>query len=191
MKTARAMRGFLWSWPVVLLLVFTACGGSSGAGVRAIPSPTQTTSHYRATLRALNGSGVSGTIDVQLTGNVLAVTVDAHGLEPNQVHYEHLHGSHSTPSTCPTAADANASGIITLDRTLQIVGPVALGFRPYPPADKHGAVRWSHTFDLDSGVLWDITPLTQHVIVFHGMTYQGTYDTVLPVACGLIKAMPG
>ena len=80
--------------------------GSSGAGVRAIPSPTQTTSHYRATLRALNGSGVSGTIDVQLTGNVLAVTVDAHGLEPNQVHYEHLHGSHSTPSTCPTAADA-------------------------------------------------------------------------------------
>jgi hypothetical protein len=189
MKIAGAMRGFLLSWPVVLALVFTSCGGSSSTGVPATPSPTQSTSQYRVTLIALNGSRVSGTVDLQLTGNLLAVTVDARGLEANRIHFQHIHGNHDTASTCPTAADANTSGIITVDRTLQIVGPVALSFAPYSPADKQGGLRWSHTFTLDSGVLWAITPLTQHVVVFHGMTYQGVYDDVLPVACGHIEAI--
>src|SRR5712692_4031119 len=87
-----------------------------------------TTEYYIARLSSLNSSGVYGTIDLRLAGNRLVVIADASGLEPNQIHYQHIHGSHDTASTCPTAADANASGIITVDRTLQIVGPVALGF---------------------------------------------------------------
>jgi hypothetical protein len=183
------MKGFVFCSLVVLVLALSSCGRSSTAAVPPTPTPTQPTSHYTAKLRALNRSGVSGTVDLQLTGNMLAITVNVTGLEPNQIHLQHIHGSHDVVSTCPTAADANASSIITVDKALQKIGPVAFGFEPYAPADKFGAVRWSKTFVLDSSVLWAITPLVQHVVVFHGMTYRGIYDNVLPVACGSIQAI--
>ena len=184
------MKGFVFCSLVLLVLALSACGSSSTAAAppTPTPTPTQPTSHYTVKLSPLNGSGVSGTVDLQLTGSMLAVTVNVTGLTPNQIHFQHIHGSHDAVSTCPTRADANASGIITIDRTLQIVGPVAFGFSPYTPADRHGVVRWSNAFALDGGILWDISPLTQHVVVVHGMMYQGSYDNVLPVACGPIQA---
>src|SRR5438270_11978241 len=116
------MKGFVFCSVAVLVLAFSACGSSSTAVAPPTPTPTQPTSHYTAKLRALNGSGVSGTVDLRLTGNMLTVTVNVTGLAPNQVHFQHIHGSHDAVSTCPTVADTNASGIITLNRTLQIVG---------------------------------------------------------------------
>ena len=187
------MKGFVGSLLVLLVLVLSACGSSNAASVAPTPSPTRpiATEHYIARLSSLNSSGVSGTIDLRLTGNRLVVIADASGLEPNQIHYQHIHGSHDTASTCPTAADANASGVITIDQAMQKIGPVALGFQPYFPIDKHGTMHWSQTFNLESSELWAITPLVQHVIVFHGMTSQGVYDKVLPVACGPIEAVTG
>jgi hypothetical protein len=143
-----------------------------------------------ARLSALNRSGVSGVVDLQLTGNTLIVTVEGRGLEPNQIHFQHIHGDHYTVSTCPTAADADANGIITLDKALPKIGPVAFNFGPYSPRDQHGTIHWSQTFHLDSPELWAITPLVQHVVVIHGMTSQGTYNKVLPVACAPIVVDP-
>lgn len=183
------MKGFVCSLLAVLVLVLNACGNSNTASVPPTPSPTQTSGHYMAKLSALNGSGVSGAVDLQLTGNKLAVTVDARGLQPNQIHFQHIHGNHDTLSTCPTRADADASGIITIDQAMQKIGPVALGFGPYSPADRHGTIHWSRTFNLDSTTLWATTPLVQHVVVIHGMTYQGAYDKVLPAACGPITTV--
>ena len=182
------MKGFVSCLLVALVLTLSACGSSSTPAAPPTPTPTQTTHQYTVKLTALNRSGVSGTVDLQLTGNILAVTVNVTGLAPNQIHFQHIHGSHDAVSTCPTATDANASGIITVERALPKIGPVAFGFGPYAPADAHGAIRWSKTFVLDSGVLWAITPLAQHVVVFHGMLYRGAYDNVLPAACGPIQA---
>lgn len=184
------MKGFVFCSLVVLIMALSACGSSTTAAPpTSSPTPTLPTSHYSVKLSALNGSGVSGIVDLQLTGNMLTVTVNISGLTPSQIHFQHIHGSHDVMSTCPTKADANASGIITVDRTLQLAGPVAFSFSPYTPADGQGVVRWSNTFTLDSGVLWDISSLTQHVVVVHGMMYQGSYNNVLPVACGPILAM--
>jgi hypothetical protein len=184
------MKGFVCSLLALLVLMLCACGNSNTASAPPTPSPTQTTEHYMAKLMPLNHSGVSGTVDLQLTGSRLAVTVDARGLEPNQIHFQHIHGSHDSLSTCPIAADANASGIITVDQALRKIGPVAFGFGPYSPADQHGNIHWSQIFNLDSGEIWAITPLVQHVVVFHGMTYQGVYDNVMPVACAPIVVVP-
>src|SRR5436309_10907506 len=116
------MKGFVYSFLTLLVFLLSACGSSNIASVppapSSRPSPTQTTEHYMAKLSALNGSGVSGTVDLQLTGYTLVVILDGRGLEPNQIHFQHIHGDHYTISTCPTAADANASGIITLDKAL-------------------------------------------------------------------------
>jgi hypothetical protein len=184
------MKGFVCSFLTFLVLVLNACGSSNTVSALPTPSPTQTTKHYIATLSALNRSGVSGTVDLQLTGNTLIVTVNGRGLEPNQIHYQHIHGDHYSISACPTAADANVSGIITLGKALPKIGPVAFDFGPYSPTDKQGTIHWSQTFNLDSPELWAITPLVQHVVVIHGMTHQGAYDKVLPVACAPIMVVP-
>ena len=182
------MKRFVLCLLVLFVLALSACGSPGTTAAPPTPTPTQTTNHYTVKLSELNGSGVSGTVDLRLTGNMLAVTVNVTGLAPNQIHFQHIHGSHDAASICPTVADANASGIITVDRALPKIGPVAFSFAPYTPADLHGGVRWSKTFVLDSGALWAITPLVQHVVVFHGMTSRGVYDDLLPVACGPIQA---
>src|SRR5579863_6135108 len=162
------MKHFVFSLLMLLVLALSACGGSTTtATTPPTATPTPMTTQYTVKLSALNGSGVSGTVDLRLTGNLLSVTVNARGLEPNQIHYQHIHGSHDAVSNCPTKANANANGIITLDSAWPIIGPVAFSFAPYTPADAHGSIRWSKTFALSSSDMLAITPLVQHVVVFH------------------------
>ena len=102
-----------------------------------------------------------------------------------------LHG-HLTAQKCTRRRTSRRYSLADrVDRSLQKIGLVAFGLGPYAPADQHGTMHWSHTFNLDSGAMWAIIPLVQHVVVFHGMTLQGVYDKVLPVACGLIAPRSG
>jgi len=177
---------------VLLVLLVSACGSASPSAVpstpTSLPTPTQpTTSHYTAKLSALNATHVSGAADFKLTGNVLVITINATGLQPDKEHYLHIHGTADTSVTCPTLADADASGHITIEKALTIIGPIALDLQPYPQPDAHGAISWSRIFHLAPYQLSDITPLIHHVIVLHGMTYQGVYDRALTVACGPIQ----
>jgi hypothetical protein len=99
-----------------------------------------------------------------------------------------LHG-HLTAQKCTRRRTSRRYSLAgRVDRALQKIGLVAFGFGPYAPADQHGTMHWSHTFNLDIGALCAITPLVQHEVVFHGMIHHGVYDKVLPVACGLIAA---
>ena len=183
------MRRSFGPWLILLALICSACGSSSLA---ASPTPTPTPvppSHYTATLSALNATSVSGMADFQLKGNLLIVTITASGLEPGKEHYLHIHGAVGMAVTCPTPADADANGHITIDKALTIIGPIALDLQPYPEPDEQGNVSWSQAFHLEPDQLRDLLPLTQHVIVLHGMTYQGVYDRALTVACGPIQAM--
>ena len=172
---------------VVLSLAGSACGSAGAPATAPTPTPTVTqvlTSHYTASLSALNSSGVSGTVDFQVTGKVLVVKMKVTGLVPNQKHFQHIHGNGT--ATCPTATDAK--GGVTLSEALTNIGRLAFDLQPYPLTDAQGRLNLTQTFTLDPDELANITPLTGHVMVFHGAFNQGKYDRFLPAACGPIQA---
>src|ERR1700712_2526866 len=87
---------------------------------------------YTAVLSPLNGSNVNGIASLLLSGNFLTVQLDATGLEPNQVHLEHIHGlldQSSLPidSRIPTLAqDTDHDNFIELDEGATTYGPILL-----------------------------------------------------------------
>jgi hypothetical protein len=170
---------------VLALLAVLAQGCGAPAGPAA--TPTRTTERYVARIAPLNGSAVSGVVNLQVTGATLLVTIDVTGLEPGRRHFQHVHGEPGVPAACPTAADANAREVVTLTEAMTRIGPLAFDIQPYPLPDEHGALRWSRTFTLEAQELQATAPWSEHVVVFHGMTRNGTYDQLLPVACGLIQ----
>lgn len=170
---------------VLLSLAGSACGNAGAPGTAPTPTVTHAlTSHYTASLSALNSSGVSGTVDFQVTGNVLVVKMKVTGLAPNQKHFQHIHGNGT--ATCPTATDAK--GGVTLSEALTNIGPLAFDLQPYPLTDAQGRLNLTQTFTLDPDELASITPLTGHVMVLHGAFNHGQYDRFLPAACGPIQA---
>jgi hypothetical protein len=168
-------------------VMLDGCGASSAAGALP-PTHTPGPTHYTVTLRPLNGTSVTGTEQLVLTGNVLAISLHVTGLEPGREHYQHIHGYPGSTAICPTAANADASGLITVDTGLAVVGPVVLDLQPYPQVTGHGPLDWSQTYALTATQLADLLPLTAHVVVLHGMTHERTYDRALFVACGPIQA---
>ena len=172
---------------VVLSLAGSACGSAGAPGTAPTSTPTVAqvlTSHYTASLSALNSSGVSGTVDFQVTGNVLVVKMKVTGLVPNQKHFQHIHGNGT--ATCPTATDAR--GGVTLSEAQTNIGPLAFDLQPYPLTDAQGRLNLTQTFTLDPDELASITPLGGHVMVLHGAFNKGQYDRFLPAACGPIQA---
>src|SRR5579863_7844872 len=143
----RYMKRLLVVLLVLLPLAGSACGSVSVPGTAATPASAVTrvlTSHYTATINALNSSGVSGTVDFQVTGNVLVVKMNVTGLVPNQKHFQHIHGDGT--ATCPTATDAKGS--VTLSEAQTNIGPLAFDLQPYPLTDAHGRLNLTQTFTL-------------------------------------------
>lgn len=177
------MPRFIFALVLLPALVCSACG-SAGLD-RATPSQTRTvTRHYTARLSQLNHSGVSGTVDFQLTGNVLVVIMSVTGLVPNQEHFQHIHGDGT--SSCPSAAEAN--GDVTLSEALTNIGPLAFDLQPYPVTDGQGRLDGKQTYILEPEELAGITPMIGHVMVLHGaINSQRVYDRFLPAACGDIE----
>jgi len=148
-------------------------------------------------LHELNDSGVSGTVHLKLEDGVLRVKIRARGLEPYQVHMQHIHGmTNGSGAVCPPpAADLNGDGLISFTEGLPFFGPVLRGLTLqgltiYPTADSRGDVRYRATFsgaELAALQLGDF-PLENRVVVLHGMTINGAYSPSLPVACGEIMA---
>lgn len=165
------------------------------------------TKMYTVDFTALNGSGVSGTAELTLSGDQLTVKVNATGLEPNMVHPQHIHGfiGNKANSTCPTAAaDTNGDGLVDLVEGLPSYGPVLLELYvpidEFPVADANGVLNYERTFTLgeteftEEGELITesaLSPLQNRTIVLHGMTVDGDYIATLPVACGQIKVSQG
>jgi len=182
----KPLRAFLLA---LLCLAVSACGQSSTPGAQR-PSPAmEPTLRYAVTLSPLNASGVSGTVRLELTGDMLVVTTHAIGLAPNQTHYEHIHGTPGGAVSCPTAANADASGMVSVAEGLAVVGPIAFDLQPYPQVTGTTPVDWSQRYTLSPYYRSHLTPLTEHVVVLHGLAYQGVYDRALFVACGPILAV--
>ena len=104
------------SFSPALTVLAVVLGASAGCGSSADtttqrPTPTPTTARYVVALSPVNLSGVSGTVQLALSGDVLSVTIQSRGLEPNREHYQHIHGNPGSTVRCPSAADAGASGM--------------------------------------------------------------------------------
>src|SRR5215813_3156166 len=86
----------------LLASLYGGCGASH-TGRAHLPTRAPTI-RYMATLRPLNASGVSGSVQISMTGNALTVSIHASGLEANREHYQHIHGAAGGTVNCPTAA---------------------------------------------------------------------------------------
>ena len=172
-------------------------GDEPGPGPEPEPEPDFDGTYY-AQLAALNESGVSGTATLTLEGDQLTVHLEASGLEPNQLHLQHIHGfsdvdeteddahlHQAVTSVCPNPEmDTNGDGLIELEEGLPAYGPVLVSLDPAPTADDEGNVEYDATLTVDPSQLLDPT---KRVIVLHGMTVDEEYVATLPVACGPIE----
>ncbi|MBC5992490.1 hypothetical protein [Pontibacter cellulosilyticus] len=140
---------------------------------------------YTADIMALNGSGVMGTATLTLEGDMVTVHIMASGLEPNQLHPQHIHGfmdSNKNAVCPPPSADTDGDGLIELGEGAPFYGPILQPLTPFPTAP-NGTINYTRTFEVTA----DMLPLQNNVIVLHGMTVNGQYWATLPVACGEIK----
>lgn len=99
----------------LLVVPILAFGGVALTAVPAFAADSGATS-YQAELGALNGSGASGTVMVDMTGDQATVTMKVSGLAStfNDAPYPHVQHIHiGAQGTCPTmSADKNGDGIV-------------------------------------------------------------------------------
>jgi hypothetical protein len=157
---------------------FGKCVSARASG-KTPPTPADNgAQHLATTLSGLNGSGVSGSATLLVTGGEkLKVNLSLMGLEPGQAHEVAIRGLSSGNATCPTSsADANHDGVISLSEAQPSVGNVLVALSTRQQAGEQ--------LTLSSSWL----PLASRTIVVLGKTVNGSYDATLPVACGTITA---
>jgi len=158
-----------------------AFGKCVSAGRSAKPPSTPSgdgAQHFTTTLTGLNGSGVSGSGTLLVTGgNQLKINLSLTGLEPGQPHDVAISGLPSGNATCPTSsADANRDGAVSLSEAQPSVGDVLATLSTSQQAGEQLTMSSS----------W--LPLPSRTIIVLGATVNGIYDASLPVACGEISA---
>lgn len=152
---------------------------------------------YKSCLYPTNDSHAAGFAYFRLDGTELTAHVMAVGLEPGEVHPQHIHGfADDSESTCPPANVAGEDGLIDLDEGAPFYGPVILPLTlengEMPTAGPNGWVMYMRTFTLGTiGMpsVSDLGPLENRAVVLHGMTVGGEYLTTLPVSCGTVDEL--
>lgn len=174
------------------------------AALVALPGLAQAAhiSTYVSQITALNGSGVSGSAEMTLDTNemTLAFAMALTGLEPGQLHVQHIHGAFDdtgdpAQSLSPTLADdADGDGFIELFEGFPKYGPIVLELRDpdtdlnggFPVTRPDGTSVFTWVFDLmdervygsniltpdpdDRFTARDLMPLNFREIVIHGLT---------------------
>jgi hypothetical protein len=169
---------------------------------------------YVADLDELNNSDAEGAALLLRDGDILTVLTAATGVEPGQLHVQHIHGfEDGSEATIPTLAqDDDRDGFIELAEGLDTYGPILLnlsspdgsGTFPTPSGD---TFFFAEQYDLSDPANGDLAsllleaPLENREIVLHGMSVleghgagtegeiDGTagYKAVLPIAAGEIQ----
>ena len=191
------------------------------AALVAVPAAGQAaTSQFRAALDELNASGVSGTVDffVDDVAQTLRVEADIAGLEPGQLHVNHIHGrfeDDGSPrnSVTPTMADdTDGDGFVEVLEGLPGYGDILLSLEESPRpgegnnhlgpfAEADGSLRYELLYDLtDSAPFFstvtgtdfdaeDLFPLDLREYVIHGLTVPGGVSDDLPDG-GYLATLP-
>ena len=147
---------------------------------------------YVATIGSLNGSGVSGTVQLELLGEQLTVTINASGLEPGTTPHQSIRGLSTGGSAyCPDMRDdANGDGFIDMYEGNQTFGSQRVHLDPYPTVDANGVIFYKQIIRLGQNgnvSSSDLSPITKFNVVMCGMTRNGVYDQFAPMACGPIS----
>lgn len=170
---------------------------------RALPE-TETTGDvqvFATTFTALNNSGVAGRtlLALDIEQGTLTIDIRARGLEPGQVHIQHIHGfTDGTDAQSPTTLqDADHDGYVELGEGALQYGPILLNLSLdpadsahdhgtdghdhaanalFPTADAHGRVHYQEVFRFDptdanaQAVLDSLLPLGAKEVVLHGLS---------------------
>ena len=158
---------------------------------------------YATRFTALNNSGADGyaLLFADQKNQTLTVHIRAEGMEPNQVHAQHIHGfDDDRDAKTPTIAqDADLDGFVELAEGLVKYGPIQLNLTlnpedsqhdhgtpghdhtaaaVFPTADAQGKLNYTESFRFDrsdpnaQAIFDGITPLEAKEIVLHGLTLQ-------------------
>jgi hypothetical protein len=168
---------------------------------------------YVADLNELNNSDAEGSALLLRDGDILTVLTAATGVEPGQLHVQHIHGfEDGSEAKVPTLAqDDDRDGFIELAEGLDTYGPILLnlsspdggGTFPTPNGDAFFFAEQYDLTDPANGELASLlleAPLENREIVLHGASVldghgagtdgeiDGTagYKVVLPIAAGEI-----
>lgn len=177
---------------------------------------------FKADLMSLNNSGVSGTAFLELLNDdmgkpsSLKVRIEATGLEPGQLHPQHIHGRFSDSGAAinsvvpPASADDDGDGFVEVLEGAPFYGPVILPLSSPPaesaseqvfPTAPDGTISFVETYDLSNDSLFfnpltgtDFTsealfPLPFREIVLHGATVPGGVSENLPNG-GYLATLP-
>lgn len=169
---------------------------------------------YFADLQPLNDSGVSGRATFDFVDGLLRVIVEASGVEPGQVHPQHIHGFLDgtdgvvPPESARGDADSPQGTLLSVGEGAPFYGAILLPLEPFPePAGstvdfletytETEAVGLSEAFaaaapDLADAIssFEDLRPLEKRVYVLHGAFVDGEYVATLPIAAGEIRPIP-
>lgn len=171
---------------------------------------------YQAVLDPANGSGVTGTANFSLDGDILSFSLVANNVVAGQPHLLHVHGKDIAPGVpldtpappppVPPNGDADGNGVVTTPEAIAQVGPVILSLAEHAPGTKAEllgvtaattTLLYTARFDLSQNptepgfTRADLLPLDFRVFDMHGGIVPagpgaGTYDVNLPVAAGAI-----
>ena len=148
---------------------------------------------YVTKLTTLNDSGVTGEaiVGYDVDTDTITVAISASGLEPNQVHIQHIHGFvDGTNATTPTAAqDVDGDGLVEVGEGAATYGPVLLnlatnhdnnagadnghshagGLTGFPTAPD-GEIWFIESYQLPAGLLPAGPTLDLREVVIHGLS---------------------
>lgn len=140
--------------------------------------PLDDADNYKTCLYEINDSGVFGFVGLRLEGNKLEATVVAIGLEPNEMHPQHIHGEEGLNSTC--------------DNYGPVLVPLTLDDGTFPIANNNGMIIYSQNITLGQDgnpTVEMLRPIVDRTVNLHGMTVGGEYMAGMVVACGALEAV--
>lgn len=164
--------------------------GNNGSGGGPGPSTTIPGAiGFSAPLGGLNNSGASGTAIIEQFEDLLFVTINASGLEPGSTPLMHIRGAASGGRTkCPDGrSDSNGDGVVDGAEGLQSYGSIRVHLVPAPKVDIFGNLTFQETIQLGvngNATYEQVSPLNNFHVVLSGMMHNGSFDQLMPTACG-------